>query len=423
MQEGSINRPISAGGRESTTGKRSIGEKSFDVFQDDNDDGMDVSGTDILPKELTEPTQIGQWNIPPVEKHPPAPRSQPEEPLDAARDKSNLQITEPQPPSSVQSEEASDEELDAHDASGVLVQPTERRYYRPETRESSSDRLSEPDRVDYEYPERYADDEELSGEDYEEEEDLHRVGYYSQDRRTRREEEEYYDEEEYSEEEEEEEGEREVEEEEPAREKVPEVVDLTLDSSEEESEGEEDELVALHRALEPFEKEEEEEEEEEEEYEDEDEDQSSWTGIKSNTPFTDASHSTPQLGTLAYIFDRNSMLPPSNTAGLSNSFNFASNQPQSLFQPDVPSFPADLISQGLDPAIFQAQQSFHPVNDLSGPTTASLLDSVLSFPTDPSTLPSMAPPLRSTMISETLEFDATLSSVPPKPADFKGRWS
>ena len=68
VQEGSINIPISTGEMERTAEKRSIGERSFNVFHD-NDDGMDVSGTDILPKELTGPSQIGQWNIPHAEKH------------------------------------------------------------------------------------------------------------------------------------------------------------------------------------------------------------------------------------------------------------------------------------------------------------------------------------------------------------------
>ena len=186
---------------------------------------------------------------------------------------------------------------------------------------------------------------------------------------------------------------------------------MTLDSSDEESE--EDELDVPHRAIEL----EEEQEGEDEEYEDEDEDKTSWPGIKSNT---DASRSTPQHGNLAYNFDENFMLPPSDAAGLSSSFNFASNQPQSFFQPDVLSLPPDFVSQTLDPAIFQPQPSFPPVNDLSGPMTASLFHSVLSFPTDPSALPSTTPLFLSTVTSETLGFDTTPSTVLPKPGDFKG---
>src|SRR5947207_1983760 len=224
VQEGSINRPISVGGGESATGKQSIGERSFDVFQDDNDDVM--SGMEILPKELTRPTQVGQRTTPPVEKRPPPPRPQLDE--SPARKAPQLQNTEPQPPSSFarSEKEYDEEELDEYDENGVLVPPTERRYYRPETRGSSLDRISEFDRVDYEQPETYSDDEELLGEDFEEEEDLHHAGYYFQDRRTRREEEEYYEEEEYSDEDE---DVREVEEKNPVQGNAPEVVDLTLD--------------------------------------------------------------------------------------------------------------------------------------------------------------------------------------------------
>ena len=413
VQEGSINRPISVGGGESATGKQSIGERSFDVFQDDNDDVM--SGMEILPKELTRPTQVGQRTTPPVEKRPPPPRPQLDE--SPARKAPQLQNTEPQPPSSFarSEKEYDEEELDEYDENGVLVPPTERRYYRSETRGSSLDRISEFDRVDYEQPETYSDDEELLGEDFEEEEDLHHAGYYFQDRRTRREEEEYYEEEEYSDEDE---DVREVEEKNPVQGNAPEVVDLTLDSSEEESQDVEDEITVLKPRLDEFE--ESESEEEEEEYQDDYEDQSSWAGIKSNASFTDASRSTPQLGPFGFFFDDNLMPHLPGTADLSNPFSFTPSQPQSLVQPEFPSFPADLLSQTLDPSMFQSRPSLQSINDLSGPTSASLLDSVLLFQTDPLNLSSTTLPLPSTMMSEARGLETTLSSVPPKRGDVKG---
>jgi Telomeric single stranded DNA binding POT1/CDC13 len=446
VQEGSVRR-MSAGAV-STSGRRSIGERSFEVFhdEDDEEDVTDTSATNILPKELTQPTDVEHWNVPvrPVaEKRPPSTRPQPQQ--SAAEqlftdETPHSQITE-SPSPSAQSEEASNEGLDTFDTGDQLIQPTRRRYYYPESRESSAERPSESDRIDYGYPETYADDEELSGEDYEEEEDLHHAGYYAQDQKARIDEEGYYH---SDEEEQEEESEGEEEEERPSQEKGPLVVDLTLDSSEEESEEEEaleDQIVVQRPSRryedadevmvrsEDEEDEEKEEEEEEEEYEDDETGASSWAGIGSATPFTDISrpsqHQSPRVEqALDFLLDPTLMTPLPDEINQPVPFNYESavpSQPPSMVQPDVQSFPQDLFAQGLDPAMFQDQQSsFQPVMNELDPNTVSLLDSVLSFQTDQSTLLTTQQTSFQSTIPDIPQFTPVSSAIPPRMEDAKG---
>ena len=262
-------------------------ERSFEVFRDR--DELEVSQENILPPELTrkEPS-VGVESFPArgavVQEKSPS-REEAREEVEILPEEEpvlpQLQITEedaePRSSHSVsleseqeeregveEYEEEEDEEVEGgedeeeveeelsdgeytYDASGQLVPTSERRYYTAANASDSDDRLSEIEGVDYGYPEQFADDEELSGEDYDEEEDSRHAGYYSRDRRGRREEEEIYhsDEEDYSSEEEEEErGTSQA----TSQQRTPVMVDLTLDSDEEEvgeEEGEDEEVSEL----------------------------------------------------------------------------------------------------------------------------------------------------------------------------------
>ena len=240
VEEESVRR-VSVGGMS----RHSLGERSFDVFVDEGGEEEDV-----LPKELTMPAYRGQWSVPAEgyisEKRLPT----------ASRTK---EIEQSEDESEESQEEKPEDELQ-------VKETTARESLHPEE-ESEEDEFSGSDRVDYDQPETYADDEELSGEDYDEEDDLHHAGYYSQTRSGRQEEEEYYhsEEEEYTDEEEE--GDYTDEEEQQVRPKEPQVVDLTLDSSDDEDD--EEEPRTTHRQP----------------YPDDDEEM-----FHSNTPFTDLSH-------------------------------------------------------------------------------------------------------------------------------------
>ena len=364
--EGSVRR-IGATG----VGNRSLGEKSFEVFVDEEDGNEE--GLDVLPIELTRPTKAGQWSSA-GERHVAEKRTatatrtkevaQSEDQNEASRKEEpefiedGLQATEPTAPKSVDSNEESEGE--EYEESGVLAQPTERQYYEIDRHEFEAEG-SGSDRVDYDQPEIYADDDELSGEDYGAEDDLHHAGYYSQTRAGRHQEEEYYiSEEEYSEEEEE-------EEEEDLRPKAPQVVDLTLDSSDEE----EDEAMP-----EPSDQDEEmlhsdEEGEEEHQEQDRDRDTSSWRGIESSTPFANLSRLTSHHQS-GHVLD--SLLDQSTQP-----------HPNTFHQPPAAQ---GHIGDMLDPAMFQHPSAFQRMmgDQFVDPGTASLLDEVLDFQVDQATL-------------------------------------
>jgi len=425
IQEGSL-RPMSAGVG-SNAGKRSIGERSFDVFMDEDKDlgAMENSVMeDVLPAELTRPSQAELWSVP----APSLPASERESPEvheekseeseesesgeeedqlnDVTRpDRPSLQLTDtPQvvsAASSPQGSEGSEQNLDAYDASGQLLPPNRRRYYQPDQQPSSEEEYSGSDDIDYEHPERFQDDEELSGQDYDEEDTLKHAGYYSQGRRVENEDEFYHsDEEDYSDEEE-----YESEEEKPVRGKVPVVVDLTLDSSDEEQSEEEDEDDKLELRghtdeesesddeSEVSEEDEEEiEEEVEEEAEGEDQDEPEWTGIKSQTPatpFTDISHPSqeqiPQTHGLDVFLDPSLMASHPNIIESTQSHPFTFDpdlqlQSEAIALQHAPNFPPDLIAQALDPAMFQQppQLDLTPLSSMDT-HTASIMDTVLSF--------------------------------------------
>jgi len=381
---------------------------------------------DVLPAELTRPSQAELWSVPAPslpasereslevreEKSEESEESESEEEEDQLNDvtrpdRPSLQLTDtPQvvsAASSPQGSERSDEGLDAYDASGHLIPPNQRRYYQPDQQPSSEEEYSGSDDVDYEHPERFQDDEELSGQDYDEEDTLKHAGYYSQGRRVGNEDEFYHsDEEDYSDEEE-----YESEEEKPVRGNVPVVVDLTLDSSDEEQseEEEEDDKLELRghtdeesESEDESEVSEEDEEEEieaqiEEESEGEDQHEPEWTGIKSQTPatpFTDVSH--PSQEQIPQTHGLDVFLDPSLMASHPNIIESTQPPHPLTFDPDLqlqseaialqhaPNFPPDLIAQALDPAMFQQppQLDLTPLPSMDT-HTASIMDTVLSF--------------------------------------------
>ena len=370
-------RPVSAGG----ASKRSVGpERSFDVFVDEGEPGEEEEEGDVLPEELTRPSQKGQWSVPApyvsekrLSSSSRTKELEPSEGSDVVED--GVQVGHTEVRSERESEEEEEEEgNEEYEESGVLVEPSARRYHQPERRHEYSDEqdeLSGSDRVDYDQPESYVDDEELSGEDYDEEDELHHAGYYSQTRAGRHEEEEYYhsEEEEYSDEEEEYSDE---EDEQDIRAKEPQVVDLTLDSSDEEEDEEEVHPQLYHQDEEMLHSDEE--YQDEEPKEDDDQETSSWQGIESTTPFTDLSHlpSHHQSPLVAQLLD--SLL----------------DQPTQFYplthQPALDQgYPGDL----LDPAMFHQTPypSMLPPQQYVDPGTALLLDEVFAFEADLPNLP------------------------------------
>jgi hypothetical protein len=381
VQDGSL-RPMSDG-MGSLSGKKSVGERSFDVFQDEE---MDVSTADVLPPELTRPTQVGQWSIPAVsisESEGSSPSIHLEQPEESESEDRLPDVVRPSQPrmqligerESVSSQEQSEEEdgdLDAYDASGQLVQPTQRRYYHAEQHDSSENEESGSDHIDYEHPETYADDEELSGDEDEEDEDLYRARLYSREQRPN-DEVFYHSDEEMSSDD--------VRKSDDVKEKAAMVVDLTLDSSDDERSEEEE---SEEEEVEEFEDEGEDEEEEDLE------DDASWQGIKSATPATpftglsrQTSHHSPHLQqNLDFLLDPSLMasLPTSNEEIRLDPFALDSHMQAAQLHTEIPTFPSDLLEQALDPAMFQQphQPSLH---DLADQSTA-LMDAVLSMPTD-----------------------------------------
>ena len=149
------------------------------------------------------------------------------------------------------------------------------------------------------------------------------------------------------------------------------MVDLTLDSSDEEGEEEEEETQpqAYDQDEEMFHSDEGEEEDEDRQ---QDHETSSWAGIESTTPFTDLSHhpSHHQSPQVAQLLD---------------SFLDQPTEPYPFMQPPLDqAYPAEM----LDPAMFQQQSSFQPIlaEQYVDPRTASLLDEVLAFQADQSLL-------------------------------------
>ena len=417
IEEGSL-RPMSAG-MGSNIGKKSLGERSFDVFMDEEKDVVAAETSlmeDMLPPELTRPSQVEHWSVP----APPVPVSERQSPQlqadesgsevsetgnsepemgeerlpDVTRpDRQSLQLTDtPQVVSEASSREHSDDDLDVYDASGQLIQPGQRRYYQPDQQPSSDEEYSGSDDIDYEHPERYQDDEELSGQEFDEQDTLRHAGYYSQGRRIEDDNEfDHSADEEYSDEEEE------SGEDEPVRENTPVVVDLTLDSNEDEQseEDEEDDRLELRGYTdeepeseeEAMEEEEEVEEEEEEEYESEQE----WTGIEAQTPAMPFTDRPQQRQELPPSYGMDIFLDPSLAAPLpiqtqdtqSHSFGFDTAlqiQSEAITQHE-PNFPPDLIAQALDPTMFQQPPTYDNHESLTSidQHTASIMDTVLAF--------------------------------------------
>lgn len=383
------SRPVSASGDRS----RQV-EKSFDVFRDQL---QDVGGEmeSILPPELTRVGQSNLWSATGERRSPGKERSpgRVEEVPDEEPVMPRLQITEEEAELSSSESVSSDsdfreveqeegEELSERqeeheeeteeggeeiedddftfDASGQLVQPTERRYFTAANESDSDDQLSAIDGIDYGYPEHYADDEELSGEEYEAEEEAHHAGYYSRDRRDRRDEEEYYhsdEDESYSEEEEQEES--------TPRQRGPVMVDLTLDSDEEEPE----------QADEQVKQEGEESDEESEEEEEEMDDDSSWQGIPSATPLSQATQATqqpPETNQFDFLLDPTLMAPLQPHMGETQPHPFtdvAQEYQATMFPQPVQSIVAE---SALDPSLLQAMTSQPMVDVTMSETIAEL---------------------------------------------------
>ena len=384
------SRPVSASGDRS---KRV--EKSFEVFRDQQ---QDVGGEmeSILPPELTRVGQTNVWRATGerrsagkerspglveevTEEEPVMPRLQITEEeaelsssesvssdSDFREEEEGEEVSERQVEDEEETQEGEEEIEDedfTFDASGQLIQPTERRYYTAANEPDSDDQLSAIDGVDYGYPEHYADDEELSGEEYEEEEEAHHAGYYSRDRRDRRDEEEYYhsdEEESYSEEDEQEES--------TPRQRGPVMVDLTLDSDEEEEPEHADEQVKE-------EEEENDEESEEEEEEEEMDDDSSWQGIPSATPLSQATQATQQpLETNQFDF----LLDPTLMAPLQTPMSETQPHPftgvaQEYQAPTFPQLVHSLAGEtALDPRLLQAITSQSTVDVTMSETVPEL---------------------------------------------------
>ena len=396
-------------------GKVGVGERSFEVYQDEQEEEEE----DVLPEELKTVAQVAQWTLPEdereefAEKRLPGPstssvpvtgeESEAEEqalPDVVRQERTTLLVTgdEEQVEEDEDEEEEDEDVEESFEASGQLVQPAQRRYYQHDTRDDSEESEEDEgsDRVDYDYPEGYIDDEEMSPEEYEEEEELHPSRYRPRERNDV--EEEYYHSDEVPSEEQEEEEEYESEESEEEYEeeaqppptrpsRVPDVVDLTLDSDEEEEQEEEEE---------------EEEEEYESEVEDEDEemlDEPEWQGIRSQTgsrhsqtPFvSQESQEQQHVPTpLDFLLDPTLMAPlPHSVAEPVQSELFSidpalSAQVPTSVQPD---FTQELLSQQLDPALFQQPFNQPLPMELTAQQSGDLLDSLLSFPTELSTVP------------------------------------
>lgn len=429
VQEGSV-RPLSIEAA-STNGNRSLAEKSFEVFRDQEGED-DLETADVLPEDLTKPIQDERWNVPASrdERNSPVPRlEEPERGNDKMSPETTRhaqvqqRITKSEPSASHDPpERGSKDEPDTYDAHERLVQPSERPYHQSESLESSSDRFIEPNSTDHEYPKNNPDDEELS-EEYDED-NLHYAGYYSQNR-TGGLDEEYYHSDEMLEEPadyEEDETENESSEDESVRGHSPVVVDLTLDSDEEEA------SVSWRMDETRKHSEDQTEESDEEELAEEPEEggkefvvvkfeEESWTETKSRTPLTDlnrlSQNQSPQLD--QFLLDPTLLRQFSNTVEQSAHFNFDSiipEQSQNVTQPDV-TFSPELLAQSLDPIVLQ-QSTFHPLpNEFIEPATASFLDSVLSFSMDPTTLSSnlsTEPPIQDSTVISTQEVDTYIMS-------------
>jgi len=396
-------------------------ERSFEVFRDDRNE-MDMSQENILPPELTSRgprTNIAPFparkslvqeqspeeeplpskvEIPPAEEpiiprlqitdeeaeprssRPASPESESESELEGEEEGGDE--PEEEAKEEEEEEEISDEDY-TYDASGQLVQPSERRYYTAADESDSDDRLSELDGVDYGYPERYADDEELSGEDFEDEGDNRHEGYYSRDRRGRLEEEEFYDSEEESYSEEEEEA--------TPKQTAPVMVDLTLDSDEEvettHEEGDEEEEEEEQEEESEGSSEEEENEQDEQDEENVDEEEIDDNGR--------AAHGIQELAEQAQAHGLQSeshfqfLLDPTLMAPLPRPMELT--QPETLvpdsqfygteiFAHSIQSGPTDSV---LDPAILQTVMQDPLMPGFDVPTLALSSEHPIALPPEP----------------------------------------
>lgn len=385
VMDGSV-RPASAG-LGSTGGGR--GERSFEVFHDERD-AVAAVDEDIIPQDLVDRTQIGQWGLP--DRRLPEDRSPVSEanvgeleteqgPLNVTRrEPSRLRLTN------------SDGELEYSEEEGA--------------EDSSDERRSGSDQVDYEYPEQYADDDGLFGEEYKQgDDDLHHARYYSRRSQMADGEELLHSDEAevYSGEEVEDEG-LESEDESLGGYKQPEVVDLTLDSSEGEQSGKEDEGVSVHceqERYEDFEEEMDAEEEEDERFKKDSSHESSWKGINPLMPFTDpyrqSQQQHPQANQPLNLFLDPSLMTPALVQASQSMISHNSNtdlidsiRPEAFITSGVSSSFGDILSQSIDPMDFRHQSA--PAGNIIDPSTAALLDTVfLAIQPDSSTLMSHLP--------------------------------
>ena len=330
--------------------KRSVGETSFEVSMDE--DEPDEEEGDVSAEELMRPSQRGQWSVPASYvseiRLPTSSRSKELEPSEdrdvvedgiqvgntAIRSEGESEEEEEEEEKEEEEEEEEEEGNEDHEESGVLVEFSSRRYHQPEHHHeyAAEDELSGSDRVDYHQPESYIDDEELSGEDSEEEDELRHAKYYSQTRAGRQEEEEYY-------------------------------------NSEEEDEAEvhpqhydQDEYI-LHS--------------DDEKQEDRDRESHSWQGIGNTTPFTDLSHlpshhQSPQVTQLLDpLLDQPTQSYPLTQRAVQNHRNDGDLHNPAMFY------------QTTYPPMLPAHQEVDP-------GTASSLDEVLAFDADlPNPLPEL----------------------------------